>query len=340
MLELDGSIGGGQILRSALALSAITGTPFRMTAVRSQRRTPGLRPQHLACVRVMEQACNASVSEVAVGSEELTFKPGRVEGGQLEIDIETAGSTTLLFDTLLPLVTVLDRSLAITVRGGTDVRWSPPIDYYRHVKLPLCRQLGVRAAIEVDRTGFYPAGGGRATLWLSPSNIEPIDRTDRGKRTGVRTYSKASADLRAREVAERQDAAAVDRLESIDVPVRERTVTYVRTESLGSVILVRFDYEHSIAGFSALGERGRPAEEVGVSAVELAAQFERETAVVDEHMADQLVLFLGLAGGRIRIPRVTEHVESSVELVSTFGLDVSIERPSAGPELSGRGRHG
>lgn len=340
MLELDGSIGGGQILRSALSLSAITGTPFRMTAVRSQRRTPGLRPQHLACVRAMERACNASVSEVAVGSEELTFQPDRVEGGQLAIDIETAGSATLLFDTLLPLVTVLDRPLAITVRGGTDVRWAPPIAYYQHVKLPFCRRLGVSAALEVDRTGFYPAGGGRATLWLSPSSIEPIDRTDRGKRTRVRTYSKAAADLRAREVAERQDAAAVDRLESMDVPVRERTVTYVRTESLGSVILVRFDYEHSIAGFSALGERGRPAEEVGASAVELAAQFERETAAVDEHMADQLVLFLALAGGRIRIPRVTEHVESSVELVSTFDLDVSIEQTSTGSELSGRGRHG
>ena len=340
MLELDGSIGGGQILRSALSLSAITGTPFRMRAVRSQRRNPGLRPQHLAGVRAMERACNATVSEVAVGSEELTFQPGPVEGGQLEIDIGTAGSATLLFDTLLPLVTVLDRSLAITVRGGTDVRWAPPSAYYQHVKLPLCRQLGVRAALEVDRTGFYPAGGGRATLWLSPSSIEPIDRTDRGRRVGVRTYSKAAADLRTREVAERQDAAAVDRLESMDVPVRERTITYARTDSPGSAILVRFDYEHAIAGFSALGERGRPAEDVGASAVELAAQFEHESAAVDEHMADQLVLYLALAGGRVRIPRVTDHVESSIELVSTFGFDVTIERTPAGPELVGRGRHG
>jgi RNA 3'-terminal phosphate cyclase (ATP) len=326
MHSLDGSTGGGQLLRSALSLAALSGESFRMTGIRSNRANPGLRAQHLTSVRAVVRACDADVHGDAVGSEALTFRPNVAHGGRFAIDVGTAGSVTLVFDALLPLATTLDRPLAVTVTGGTDARWSPPVEYYREVKLPLCRRFGIQAAVDVARTGYYPAGGGEATLWLAPSSLSEIELTDRGSLAGVRVYSKASTSLAARNVAERQAEATRDRLTEAGHSVAERRVTYAKSNSPGNSLLVRADYDRSLVGFDALGERGVSAEDVATSVVDSFLDFDDGRASVDEHTADQLLVFLALAGGRVSIPRVTDHVETSLELLSAFGYDVSLVR--------------
>lgn len=360
MLELDGSEGGGQLLRTALSLSAVTGTPFEMTGIRGARPNPGLRHQHLAAVEALATVADADVAEPgvadgdaaetdvadadsddadetdepaepAVGTETLTVDPAEPTGGEYAVDVGTAGSVTLILDAVLPLATALERPLSLTVTGGTDVKWSPPLDYFRHVKLPLLREHGLQAAVEVDRRGFYPAGGGEVTLYLAPSELDPIEVDP--ALTGARVYSVAAASLAERDVADRQAEAAVDELAAAGVAVTERRVTYTDAASAGSAVVVRLDGPP--AGFTGLGEQGTPSEAVAAEAVEAALAFRDGPGAVDAHMADQLVPYLALAGGAVRIPRVTDHVATCVELVRAFGYDVTVEELADGAVLRG-----
>lgn len=330
MLEVDGSKGGGQLLRSALTLSALTGEPFRMTDIRGARPEPGLRPQHLAAVELLADVCDAEVSEVGTGTAELTFRPGAVQPGEYATDIGTAGSITLLFDALLPLATVLEGGLAVTARGGTHVKWSPTMAHYRQTKLPLVRRRGLQAAVDVERPGFYPAGGGAATLRIGPSSLSRFEMTERGAFERARIHSLASTDLADSSVAERQRDRAVERLSGVGLSVVERTVSYAAADSPGSAIAIRLDYERAVAGFDALGEAGKPAEDVADDCAETALAFDERPGAVDRHTADQLLVFLALAGGRLRVPEVTDHVETNSELLAEFGFDLRIDRDAQG----------
>ncbi|WP_440770515.1 RNA 3'-terminal phosphate cyclase [Natronorubrum sp. DTA28] len=344
--ELDGANAGGQFVRTALTLSVLANEPVRIDNVRGDRSTPGLRHQHLAVLETMAELCEADVSGAELGAETVAFDPGlestdgatdwhgrgpgRLSGGEYEVDIGTAGSATLLFDSLLPLATVLDSQLSVTVTGGTDVPFSPPLDYSRYVKLPLLRRLGLTAAYEVDRRGFYPDGGGRVTLQLAPSSLDPVDLTERGDLEGVRLYSTESASLADRDVAFRQAEGALERLslDEFGLEVLERRETTVASPSPGTAIVLRLDHGSGVAGFAALGERGKPAERVGEDAADCLNRFLGEsgprTAPVDRHLADQLLVSLALEGGRVRVPAVTDHVASSCELLAAFGATVDI----------------
>ncbi|WP_436345175.1 RNA 3'-terminal phosphate cyclase [Natronorubrum sp. FCH18a] len=346
--ELDGANAGGQFVRTALTLSVLANEPVRIDNVRGDRSTPGLRHQHLAVLGTMAELCDADVSGAELGAETIEFDPalestagatdwhgqgpGRLPGGEYDVDIGTAGSTTLLFDSLLPLATVLESQLSVTVTGGTDVPFSPPLDYSRHVKLPLLRRLGLTAASEVDRRGYLPDGGGRVTLHLAPSALGPIDLTDRGTLEGVRLYSTESASLADRDVAFRQAEGALERLalDEFGLEILERRETTVASPSPGTAIVLRLDHGTGVAGFAALGERGKPAERVGEDAADALNRFLEEsgprTAPVDPHLADQLLVYLALEGGRVRVPAVTEHVASSCELLAEFGATVDIAR--------------
>ncbi len=337
MLELDGAAAGGQFVRTALALSALEDEPVRLENVRGGRSTPGLRPQHLAALETMAEVCAADVAGDEVGAETVEFDPDGISGGRYAVDIGTAGSTTLLFDTLLPLATRLESRLAVTVSGGTDVKWSPPLDYFRYVKLPLLRRYGLDAAVDLERRGFYPSGGGRATLSIAPSSLEPIHLDSRGDVRGVRVYSTEAAALADSDVATRQAAGALERLQPADrgLEVRERVETTAASDCPGSAVVIRLDCAEderrrpALVGFSALGERGTPAERVGEDAAAAAIRFLEREAAVDRHMADQLLVFLALAGGRVQIPSVTDHVETSLELLESFGLGVDLEERPA-----------
>ncbi|WP_323172129.1 RNA 3'-terminal phosphate cyclase [Natrialba sp. PRR66] len=341
--ELDGASAGGQFLRTALTLAILEREPVHITNVRGDRSTPGLRHQHLAVLETLAELAAADVSGAELGSETVEFSPGRerLAGGDYAVDIGTAGSVTLLFDAVLPLATELESPLSLTATGGTDVAWSPPLDYFRRVKLPLLRQFGLAAACEWSRRGFYPDGGGQATLRLAPSTLEPIELTDRIRPTAIRVQSTEAAALADRNVARRQAEGALERLDArdrdCDCELVERSATTVASDCPGSAIVLRIDdggrggdeSTTSLAGFTALGERGVPAERVGENAADAANRFLDGTAPVDQHMADQLLVFLAIAGGRVRVPAVTDHVETSCALLESFNVPIE-KRPENG----------
>jgi len=325
MLELDGCDAGGQFLRTGLTLSILTETPVRITDVRGSRSDPGLKPQHLAAVETLTRICDADVSGAALGSTTVEFTPGPVRAQSLAVDVGTAGSVALVFDAVLPLAATLDERLTLSATGGTDVAWSPPLAYLDRVKLPLLRRYGLQAAVERERTGFYPVGGGRATLHVGPSTLSSLDLTERGDGHGVDVHSIASEKLADADVAPRQARAARDRLESDGLDVRHLTTTSADTACPGSSILVALDYADTHAGFSALGEPGKPAEDVGEAAATAALAYHEGAAVVDRHMADQLLVFLALAGGEAVVPANTDHVATSLELLDRFGVAVTVD---------------
>jgi RNA 3'-terminal phosphate cyclase (ATP) len=343
MRELDGSDAGGQFLRTALTLSVLESERVRLENVRGDRPNPGLANQHLAVLETMAELCNADVTGAELGAETIGFDPrgsdasghGRLDGGSYAVDIGTAGSVTLLFDALLPLAPALDAPLSVTVTGGTDVEWSPPLEYFRQVKLPLLAQFGLVASCEVDRRGFYPDGGGRVTLRLAPSSFDPLDLSARGELEGVRLYSTESESLAAQDVAHRQLEGALRRLDLAgqkrettgddQFTVLERQERSAASPSPGSAIVIRVDHGTGLAGFSALGERGKPAERVGEDAADAANRFFEGDAAVDSHMGDQLLVVLALAGGRVRVPSVTAHIEASLELLAAFGVEVTLD---------------
>ncbi|MFC4357736.1 RNA 3'-terminal phosphate cyclase [Halobium salinum] len=322
---VDGTAGGGQLLRTALSLAAVTGDPFEMTGVRAERPEPGLKPQHLAAVETLADLTDAEVDGAEVGSTEVTFDPGPIRGGAFEASMGTAGSLTLLFDAALPAAVRLDEPLTLHATGGTDVKWSPPVESLRSVKLPLLGRYGLDAGVDLHRTGYYPAGGGAATLRLEPSDGRPLELVDRGDLDRVEVVSKASEELEGAEVADRQAARAEERLVDAGLPVEVRSPEYVPTKSTGSTLVLRGVYDGSLVGVDELGERGRPSETVADRAVDRFLSLHASGAPVDEHVADQLLVFLALWGGQVSIPRVTAHVESNLDVLAAFGCEVELD---------------
>ncbi|MFK8211986.1 RNA 3'-terminal phosphate cyclase [Haloferax volcanii] len=336
MRRLDGRNGGGQPLRTALALSLVTGESFEMTNVRGNRSTPGLKAQHVACVSVAAAVSNAAVDGGEVGSSTLRFSPGDVRADPVEVAVGTAGSATLVCETLLPAAVALDDPISLAVTGGTDVRWSPPADYLRYVKRPLCSAFGVEFGVSVPRRGFYPAGGGTLSLRIEPAEPAPFQRTRRADPDELRVYSVESDSLADAAVADRQVEGVRDALAEagVELPVHA-AVSSVESDSPGSVVVVvaRGEDDESagdgsesvVAGFDATGERGTPAEAVGSRAAASFLDWLGGDAPVDRHMADQLLVWVALAGGRVRIPAVTDHVRTNLDVIRAFGYDVTLQ---------------
>lgn len=339
MLELDGAAGGGQFLRSALSVAMLSGQGFVLRNIRGDRPTPGLRPQHLAAVELAAEVCDATVDGAREGNDRIRFVPGRTKGGEYTVEVGTAGSVTLVCETLLPLAAGIDNPLRAEMTGGTDVKWSPPVDFLRRVKLPLLRDKGLPASVQVNRRGFYPEGGGDISLTLAPGTTERIDFTDRGARDRATVHAVASTDLADPEVARRLAQTATAGLRAEGWTVTFRTATLAAADSTGAVLVIRLSFESSVAGVTGLGEPGVPAEQVATRAVRDVRAFEQTDAAVDPWLADQLLVPLALQGGRIRVPRVTDHVSTSLELLRAFGVSVRredrvIEVPNGGTLLT------
>ncbi|MFC6826720.1 RNA 3'-terminal phosphate cyclase [Halopelagius fulvigenes] len=338
MLELDGSDGGGQLLRTALSLSAVTGRPFRMENVRAERPTPGLKTQHVAAVRAVADATHATVAGDERGSETLAFAPDGFRGGDVFAEVETAGSAALVCDAVLPIAAALDETLSLTVTGGTDVEWSPSADYLRRAKLPLLRDFGLNADAEVRRRGFYPAGGGRLAFEIRPSNLARLRLRSRGTLRRVLVNAVATESLSDADVAERLRDAAVERLTAASGPnlaagTVESTAEYVSASSPGAIVTLVADCEGGRAGFVGLGRRGVPAESVAADAVDAFASWRESDAPVDARMGDQLAVWAALAGGEVRVPAVTDHLRTNVEVIRAFDYDVAVEPDGDGAVL-------
>jgi RNA 3'-phosphate cyclase len=317
-LQIDGSYleGGGQILRTAVGLSAATGRSCRIVNVRKGRSRPGLAAQHLAGVRAVASLCGADVTGARVGSLELDFRPGPLRPPErLSAEIGTAGSVALVLQALMIPLAVADRPVEITVAGGTHVKWSPTVDYFDEVFCPFLGPMGVKAGVVESRPGFYPTGGGRVHVSVRPGPLRPLVLTERGDVREVRAGSIATEDLRGARVAERQLDGAAEVL-----PIDSRRADYVEAPSTGTSIHLTAVCANCRLGASALGERGRPAELVGREAARLLAEAIESGACLDGHMADQILPYLALAGGRsqVSVAEVTDHCRTGIRVIEQF----------------------
>ena len=338
MITLDGSEGGGQMLRTALALSALTSQPFKMINIRAARPQPGLKPQHYTCVKALQELTRAK-TDVQLGANELMFLPEKYKAQNKVIDIGTAGSITLLLQSILLPAMFSTRTHTLTIKGGTDTKWSMPIDYFANVLLPQFRRYA-GFELKILKRGYYPKGGGEVELKIVPrfkmngyssfkelcDQMKPMDITEIGKLMMVKGISHASKDLEQQQVAERQAQAARQVLGDLPVNIE---VQYNETLSAGSGITLWGMYSRDgeevdfsnpvIVGADALGEKGKRAEAVGQEAAEKMKQLLDDRSPVDEHLADNIIPLMGMAkGSEIKTSEITQHVQTNIRVVEAF----------------------
>ncbi|MDZ7373445.1 MAG: RNA 3'-terminal phosphate cyclase [candidate division KSB1 bacterium] len=327
MILIDGAQGegGGQILRTALALSVLTGRPFRMVNIRAKRPNPGLQAQHLKCVEAAAAISGARVEGAALRSSQIEFHPSGKRGGEYSFDIGTAGSALLVIHTIyLPLAAVRSPS-TVRVTGGTHVPWSPNYHYLRFTWLPFLRRMGFCIDLHLARAGFFPVGGGRIVLSVEgASELRCLDLRERGEL--IRIFGVSAVARLPLHIAERQRNQALKHLEAIRCPEIQIEVTELEAASPGSTLVLAAEFENTVAAYASLGEKGKPAERVADEAASALVAFLASQATVDEFQADQLLLPLALAGGTsyFRTPKVTNHLRTNAEVLKLF-LPVEIE---------------
>lgn len=330
MIEIDGSHGegGGQILRTALALSCITGKAFEIKNIRTGRKKPGLQPQHLTGVRAAQAISKAEVNGAELGSQTLTFSPKEVTGGDYLFDVSeikgSAGSVTLVLQTLLPPLCMAGTGSKVTVKGGTHVEWSPPFHYMRDVLLPFLQKIGIKASLEIEKWGWYPIGGGMVTMTVEPAKkMVPLELTKRGR---IRNLSGISAVSNLPMIiAERQRDHGNWLLRSAGLSANIETIN-APSIGKGTFFFIVAEFENTRVGFSALGERGKKAEAVAEEAVSQFLEYINYEGALDPHLADQVIPYLALcnATSTFTTSKVTRHLLTNAWVTEKF-LSVKIE---------------
>jgi RNA 3'-terminal phosphate cyclase (ATP) len=328
MLVIDGSLGGGQILRSSLSLSLITGTPFRIENIRAGRRRPGLMRQHLTCVRAAAEIASAAVAGAELGSAELEFSPGAVRAGDYGFAVGSAGSTGLVLETVLPALALADAPSTIEVRGGTHNPLAPPFEFLVRALFPLLARMGIGVEGELHRTGYYPAGGGHASYRIRPARtLAQLELVERGALLRCAITARVAAlpsEIGAREVTALADALGWDR----DCGRVERDQ---RASGPGNAVVVTIESEAITEVVTGFGQKGVPAETIARDLAREVQAYLAADVPVGPHLADQLLLWLALAGrGRFRTVAPTEHTRSHLQLIGAF-LDVSTSVEQIGP---------
>jgi RNA 3'-terminal phosphate cyclase (ATP) len=315
MLEIDGSYGegGGQLVRTAVALSAVTGTEIRVTNIRKNRPNPGLKQQHLKALETAARICEARVSGLFPGSTELSFAPVEIKGGKYEIDIGTAGSITLLLQCIMPALPFAKEEVELTVKGGTDVAWSPTIHYLQHVTFRALKRLGYSGSVILKEHGYYPKGGGEVSTFFKPCRLQGFHFLKEEEE--IKGFSHASN--LPTHVPLRQAKAASERLMETGY-LSQIEVQSFEAFSTGSGITLWTGY----IGGSALGERGLPAEKVGKRAADEIVPELIAGASVDTHLADQLIPYMALAGNSsYTVRELSLHAATNIWITEQF-LDV------------------
>lgn len=319
MIHIDGAQGegGGQVLRTSLTLAVLTQKPVHITAIRANRSKSGLRPQHLTAVEAAAAVSNARVQGAQTGALELTFEPGPVRPGSFRFDIQTAGATSLVLQTIfLPLSTAAEPS-TVAIIGGTHVPWSPCFHYLDWSWLPALADIGFNAALKLKLAGFYPPGGGRLQALIRPAReIVPLTRPDRGRLLGVRGLS-AVANLPTH-IAQRQRKQARRRLEGLGRV--EIETAEIEARSPGTFLALLAEFEHGRGCFFGLGRKGKPAERVADEAANALLSFLKTDGAVDQYLADQLLVPLAFARGesRFRTAAVTRHLLTNAAVIEAF----------------------
>src|SRR3989441_4083314 len=321
MIEVDGSYGegGGQVLRTAVALGAVLSKEIHVFNIRAGRAEPGLRPQHMTGVKAAAELCSANLQGMEVGATEFVLKPGKLKAGNFRFDVGTAGSVTLVLQTLMPILAFAPGPVQLEIAGGTDVKWSPPVDYVRLITLPILKKIGYRGELELVRRGHYPKGGGLVRfLTQGPSKLQTLTNEKSGSISRIHGISHATA--LPRHVAERQATSARQWLEEAKLPSPSLDIEVADDRSQmgpGSGIVLSAETQNgTVLGSDALGERGRPAEEVGSTAGRVLLEEVESRAVLDRHMGDIIVPYLVLAEGmsEVSISRVTQHTRTNIKV--------------------------
>ncbi len=317
MITIDGSQGegGGQILRTSLALSAITGTPVTIEQIRAKRPKPGLQRQHLVAVQAAARVCGGQVEGAELGSRALTLHPQRPLAGDYHFDIGSAGSCTLVLQTVLPILLHADGPSVVHIRGGTHNSMAPPVEFLAESFLPVLHRIGISATIELERHGFYPAGGGAIRAVIQPGvATAPLDLLERGK-TISRHAEVLLCNLPAH-VASRESQALKHALHWSHDEVDEREVD---ADGPGNALIVRLRFAQVTTVVSAFGELRKSAEKVAQEAVSQIRRHLEAGVPVCEHLADQLLLPLTLgAGGSFRTVAPSGHLTTNAAIIARF----------------------
>lgn len=324
-IEVDGSEGegGGQVLRTALALSLVTRRPLRLVRIRARRSKPGLRAQHLACVRAAAAVGCAEVEGDALGSQRLAFAPQELVASDLALDVGTAGSTSLVLQTVLPALVHAPGPSTLRLRGGTHNPLAPPFEFLTRSYFPLLARMGPRVEATLDRPGFFPAGGGKVRYRIEPAPLRPLELLERGELKGRR--AEALLAHLPEGIAERELTLVAERLgwsgrELVRVPASG-------AKGPGNALLLTLEHEHVTEVISAFGQKGKRAERVAEEAVAQAQAYLASGAPVGVHLADQLLLLLALAGGgRFRTLAPSGHTLTQAALIPRFlPVEVALE---------------
>jgi RNA 3'-terminal phosphate cyclase (ATP) len=308
--------GGGQILRTALGLSLVTGRPFRIRDIRARRRRPGLLPQHRTAVEAAACVAAARTSGVSPGSRELTFEPTDLVACDLDLDVGTAGSTTLVLQAILPGLLRAPGPSRIRLEGGTHNPGAPPVEFLERVFLPWLRRMGAQVELRLVRHGFFPAGGGILEAEVQPTpSLAPLEILERGR--VVRRSARAVVAQLAPSIAERE-LEEVRR--NLGWRKKERRVEVVEeTDSPGNLLLLEVECEHATELITGFGEIRVPAERVAQRAVRELERYLRAGVPIGSHLADQLMVPLALAGGGayVTLP-LSDHARANAEVVERF----------------------
>ena len=324
MIEIDGSVGegGGQILRTSLALSMCTGQPFTLTRIRAGRSKPGLMRQHLTCVNAAKEVCGAEVHGAEMNSQSLSFVPGKVRAGDYSFNVGTAGSCTLVLQTVWPALLMADAPSRLKLGGGTHNPMAPPFHFLERSYAPLMRKLGANVELTLRRLGFYPAGGGEidVTVWPAEDKLQPLDLTDRGAK--VESYAECFAPALPRAVARRELEHLGSALGWGGDQLREGPAR--QNEGPGNALVATLVYEHLSEVFTEFGEKGVSAEKVAHDLVREIRAYQTSEAALGPHLADQWALPLALAVWKRQreatytCTELTPHAKTNFEVIERF----------------------
>jgi RNA 3'-terminal phosphate cyclase (ATP) len=331
MIHLDGKIGegGGQILRTALGLSMVTGQPFRIDNIRAGREKPGLLRQHLTAVNAAIAICSAVADGVAIGSRSLTFTPGKVKPGEYTFSIGSAGSTTLVLQTVLPALLLGSAPSTLILEGGTHNPFAPPFHFLERAFVPLVNRMGPTIQLSLDRAGFYPAGGGRFSVGITPaSKLSPLELPERGETR--RKVATAMVAALPGEIARRELDKVQQRLgwSAEQLQIRQLPVAW----GPGNVLMLEIESDHATEVFTSFGMKRVTAEAVADDAIEQVRRFLITGASVGPYLADQLLVPLAIAGaGSFQTGALTQHATTNITIIERFlPVRFSVEEIAAG----------
>jgi RNA 3'-terminal phosphate cyclase (ATP) len=330
MLVLDGSLGegGGQILRTALALSLCTGKSFRIEHIRANRRNPGLMRQHLTAVLAAAEICGAEVKGAQIGSPALEFAPGRIKAGEYRFAIGSAGSCTLVFQTILPALLLAQTPSRIVMQGGTHNPWAPPFHFLERAFLRQLSRMGAQVSLELKRFGFYPAGGGEFIAMVEPvASLLPVDLAARGRLT--RAFAESFVAALPLHVAQRELETVRKALGWGDEALLLRGLS--NDQGPGNALAITLEYEHVTEVFTGFGQKGVTAETVAQKVIAEVRRFMSSSAAVGPFLADQMLLPMALAGsGSFTTSELTMHTLTNAQVIRKF-LTVDIQTTEIDP---------